>query len=244
MDYSSANTALWGPIVQIAIIAGAILAFFYARGKKIPVPALMDVAVIGLLLGQVIGRWANFINREAFGTVTNLPWRMEIWIEGRGPVGVHPTFLYESLWNLVGLLLILFVVSKGRRFDGENTCFYFIWYGMGRAWIEGLRTDSLYFFDLTIRGNPVRVSQVVSVIVALIALGIMVYMNRVKKVDPEQMWVYRSAALKAAAAAEAEEVTEAPAAEEITEISEASAEEIVEEAAEAPVEDEADGKEN
>jgi len=223
--------AIWdgGLAIYGAIIAGAIVAFIYARSKKIPVPALMDVAVIGLLLGQSIGRWANFINREAFGTVTNLPWRMEIWIEGLGPTGVHPTFLYESLWNLVGMLLIIFVVSKGRRFDGENTCFYFIWYGMGRAWIEGLRTDSLYFFDFAINGNPIRVSQVLSVIVALVALGIMLYMGRVKKADPAQLWLYRSAELKKAAEAAEETAVEAPSVEEVLVEETVAAEEVVEE---------------
>ena len=233
--------AIWdgGMAIYGSIIAGAIVAFFYARSKKISVPALMDVAVIGLLLGQSIGRWANFINREAFGTVTTLPWRMELFIEGLGRTSVHPTFLYESLWNLVGMLLIVFVVSKGRRFDGENTCFYFIWYGMGRAWIEGLRTDSLYFFNLTLFGNPIRVSQVLSVIVALIALGIMLYMGR-KGVDPERLWVYRVAALKAAEAeAEVVEEVEAPSVEEI--VVEAAVEESVE--AEA-TEEAANGEEN
>ena len=238
--------AIWdgGMAIYGSIIAGAIVAFFYARSKKISVPALMDVAVIGLLLGQSIGRWANFINREAFGSVTTLPWRMELFIEGLGRTSVHPTFLYESLWNLVGMLLIIFVVSKGRRFDGENTCFYFIWYGMGRAWIEGLRTDSLYFFNLTLFGNPIRVSQVLSVIVALIALGIMLYMGR-KGADPEKLWVNRVAAMKAAAEAEAAEVEEAPSVEEImveeTVAQEAAAEETAEE---APAEEVADGEDH
>ena len=69
---------------------------------------------------------------------------------------VHPTFLYESLWNVIGLLLLYFVVSRARRFDGDNTCFYFIWYGLGRFWIEGLRTDSLYLFHWTLFGQRIR----------------------------------------------------------------------------------------
>ena len=71
---------------------------------------------------------------------------MKLWVSQYTSIEVHPTFFYESFWNLIGLLLILFIVSKGRRFDGENTWFYFLWYGLGRFWIEGLRTDSLYFF--------------------------------------------------------------------------------------------------
>ena len=233
--------AIWdgGLAIYGTVIVGIVLAILYARSKKIPVGALTDVAVMGLLLGQAIGRWANFINREAFGTETTLPWRMRLWVEGQGIIDVHPTFLYESLWNIVGLLLILFVVTKGRRFDGENTCFYFIWYGLGRAWIEGLRTDSLYFFDLTIAGHAIRVSQVLSVVVALAALGVMLYNFNVKKVSSENLWVNRVAAIKAAeAAAAAEEVTEAPAAEEV--IAEEAAAEEVAEIAEEP----ADGDQN
>ena len=98
----------------------------------------------------------NFLNREAFGAETALPWRMQLTTTAGELVEVHPTFLYESLWNLIGLLLIVFVVSKARRFDGENTCFYFLWYGAGRFWIEGLRTDSLYLFDWAIAGQPIR----------------------------------------------------------------------------------------
>ena len=79
-------------------------------------------------------------------------------------IEVHPTFLYESLWNLVGLLLIVLIVAKHRRFDGENTLCYFLWYGLGRFWIEGLRTDSLYLFDWTIGGAPIRVSQALSAV--------------------------------------------------------------------------------
>ncbi len=88
---------------------------------------------------------------------------------------VHPTFLYESLWNVVGLLLIVFIVAKGRRFDGENTWFYFLWYGIGRFWIEGLRTDSLYLFNWTIGGEPIRVSQALSLVMVLVAAFMLFY---------------------------------------------------------------------
>lgn len=79
---------------------------------------------------------------------------MRLWTSATEYIEVHPTFFYESLWNLIGLLLILLVVSKARRFDGENTWFYFLWYGLGRFWIEGLRTDSLYLFNWTFLGQP------------------------------------------------------------------------------------------
>ena len=128
LDWSRA-VAIWdgGIAIYGTVIAGALVAFLFTRFKKIPFGAMADLAVMGLLLGQIIGRWANFINREAFGGLTDLPWRMRVWTSASQYVEVHPTFFYESLWNLAGLLLILFVVSKGRRFDGENTWFYFLW---------------------------------------------------------------------------------------------------------------------
>ena len=163
--------AVWdgGLAIYGAVIAGVIVAFFYTRHKRLKMGAMTDLAVMGLLLGQCIGRWANFINREAFGAETTLPWRMRLWTSATQYIEVHPTFFYESLWNLIGLLLILFVVSRARRFDGENTWFYFLWYGLGRFWIEGLRTDSLYLFDWTFMGEPIRVSQALSLLLALTA---------------------------------------------------------------------------
>ena len=159
---------------------------------------MSDLAVMGLMLGQIIGRWANFINREAFGTETTLPWRMQLWISSFSSVEVHPTFLYESLWNLVGLLLILFIVSKGRRFDGENTWFYFLWYGIGRFWIEGLRTDSLYLFDWTIGGQPIRVSQALSLVMVLVSAFMLLYNIKLHPHTREELYVNIAAAKKAA----------------------------------------------
>ena len=124
-----------------------------------------------------------------------------------------------SLWNLVGLLLILFVVSEGRRFDGENTWFYFLWYGLGRSWIEGLRTDSLYLFDWTFMGQPIRVSQALSMVMVVVAACMLFYNIRIKKCSPDDLLVNRLArermAAEAAAAAEdtATEETGAPAEE-------------------------------
>ena len=125
-----------------------------------------------------MGRWGNFMNREAFGGETTLPWRMRLWTSTSEFIEVHPTFLYESLWNLIGLLLIVFVISKARTFDGENTCFYFIWYGLGRFMIEGLRTDSLYLFDITLFGQPVRVSQALSLALVIAGFAILVINKR------------------------------------------------------------------
>ena len=201
------------------VIAGVIVVLIFTKVKKLRFAAMMDLAVMGLLLGQIIGRWANFINREAFGGLTDLPWRMRLWVSSSQYIEVHPTFFYESLWNLVGLLLILFVVSKGRRFDGENTWFYFLWYGLGRSWIEGLRTDSLYLFDWTFMGQPIRVSQALSIVMVVVAACMLFYNIRIKKCSPDDLLVNRLAreqmAAEAAAAAKdtATEETGAPAEE-------------------------------
>lgn len=208
--YRNADGSLdWGRIIAIwdgglaiygTVIAGVIVALLYTRHKKLKFAAMTDLAVMGLLLGQIIGRWANFINREAFGGLTDLPWRMRLWVSAYQHIEVHPTFLYESLWNLVGLLLILLVVSKGRRFDGENTWFYFLWYGLGRSWIEGLRTDSLYLFDWTILGQPIRVSQALSVVMAVVAAWMLFYNIRIKKRSAEDLLVNQRRRLAIAAA--------------------------------------------
>lgn len=213
LDWGS-MIAVWdgGIAIYGTVIAGAIVAIIFTRIKKIPLAAMTDVAVLGLLLGQIIGRWANFVNREAFGAETLVPWRMRLFVSEYQAIEVHPTFFYESMWNLVGLLLILFVVSKGRRFDGENTAFYFLWYGMGRFWIEGLRTDSLYLFDWTFLGAPIRVSQAVSL--ALVALGaaMLVYNIAIRKRTSDGLYVNKLAAeaelAEMAAAAEADEAAE------------------------------------
>lgn len=225
--YRTAGGGLdWGRIVAIwdgglaiygTVIAGALVAFFYTRHKRLKFGAMTDLAVMGLLLGQVIGRWANFINREAFGGLTDLPWRMRLWVSQYQYIEVHPTFFYESLWNLAGLLLILFVVSRGRRFDGESTWFYFLWYGLGRAWVEGLRTDSLYLFDWTLFGEPIRVSQALSVVMAAVAAFMLFYFIRVKKRTADGLLVNQLAAAKAAEEVENPEEAAEPAAEDAEE---------------------------
>ena len=217
--YRNADGSLdWGRIIAIwdgglaiygTVIAGALVVLIFTRVKKLRFAAMMDLAVMGLLLGQIIGRWANFINREAFGGLTDLPWRMRLWVSASQYIEVHPTFLYESLWNLVGLLLMLFVVTKGRRFDGENTWFYFLWYGLGRAWIEGLRTDSLYLFDWTFMGQPIRVSQALSLVMVVVAAFMLFYNIKIKKRTADGLLVNQlAAAEEARLAAEAAEGAE------------------------------------
>ena len=193
--------AVWdgGLAIYGAIIMAVLVAFLYTRAKNIKMGALTDLCVMGLLIGQSIGRWGNFMNREAFGGETALPWRMRLWTSATEFIEVHPTFLYESLWNLVGLLLILFVLTRGRRFDGENTWFYFLWYGLGRTWVEGLRTDSLYLFDWTLMGQPIRVSQALSVVMVVVSAAMLVYNIKFRSHEPEDLLVNRVAAAAAEA---------------------------------------------
>ncbi len=197
--------AIWdgGIAIYGAVIAVVVLALVLSRVKKFSLWAMMDLVVMGLLIGQAVGRWGNFMNREAFGGETTLPWRMELTLRSGEIVQVHPTFLYESLWNVIGLLLIVFVVSKARRFDGENTCFYFLWYGIGRFWIEGLRTDSLYLFDWQLFDQPIRVSQALSLVMIVVSLALLVYHLKIRPHSPEELYVNR---VEAQAKKEAEEI--------------------------------------
>lgn len=155
-----------GLAIYGGIIGGVITLLVVAKVKKIPAPVLLDLAGMGVIIGQCIGRWGNFVNGEAHGGPTILPWGMTI----DGGSMVHPTFFYESLWNLIGFILLHFY-SKKRKFKGEMALLYVAWYGAGRAWIEGLRTDSLYI-------GPVRVSQLLAVISCLAAIAVLVRQYR------------------------------------------------------------------
>ena len=198
--------AIWdgGLAIYGAVIAVVIVGICISRHRGYKLGAMLDLAVMGLLIGQCIGRWGNFMNREAFGAETPLPWRMQLTTVTGQLVEVHPTFLYESLWNLAGLLLIIFVVSKARRFDGENTWFYFLWYGIGRFWVEGLRTDSLYLFNWTIGGQPIRVSQALSLLLAVTAAVMLFYNIKIKKHSRDELLVNQVAAEAAEGTAEAD----------------------------------------
>ena len=151
-------------------IAGALTIIVWSKCKKIPFAATLDMGGSALILGQVIGRWANFVNREAFGYQTDIFCRMGLTRPGHETVYVHPTFLYESLWNLAGFLIINFYWYKKdhRKYDGQLFLFYVFWYGTGRAMVEGLRTDSLY-----IPGTGIRTSQLVAACSAVVALALL-----------------------------------------------------------------------
>ncbi|MEG0036405.1 MAG: prolipoprotein diacylglyceryl transferase, partial [Oscillospiraceae bacterium] len=127
----------------------------------------LDLGGFALLIGQAVGRWGNFINREAFGRETEIFCRMGLTDAAGNTIFVHPTFLYESLWNLLGLLLLHIFSKLGkRRYDGQLFAMYIAWYGIGRLFIEGLRTDSLYLFN-----TGIRVSQLLAGITVLGAIA-------------------------------------------------------------------------
>ena len=174
-DFNSLSDiiAVWngGLAIYGGVIAGALTILIFSKIKKLKTAKLLDIAVPGLIIGQAIGRWGNFCNAEAHGTITDLPWRMGIadgyWIDfanGEAAFGnmyyFHPTFLYESLWNFLGFILIM-SFYKRKKYDGQPTLWYFVWYGFGRFFIEGLRTDSLYLLE-SVLGKTVRVSQLVA----------------------------------------------------------------------------------
>ena len=198
-DWGSA-VAIWdgGLAIYGAVIAALLVGLVLSRRKGFKLGAMTDLIVMGFLIGQAVGRWGNFMNREAFGAETTLPWRMELVTKTGELVDVHPTFLYESLWNVAGLLLIALVVSRVRRFDGQNTWCYFLWYGLGRFWIEGLRTDRLYLFDWTIGGAPIRVSQALSLVMVLVSAFMLLYNIKLHPHKPEELYVNIAAAQKAA----------------------------------------------
>lgn len=180
-----------GLAIYGCIITAVIVALIFCKVKKIRFWALADLGSFGLLIGQLVGRWGNFVNVEAYGGLTDLPWRMGIYDTVDGVyqyMEVHPTFLYESLWNLLGFCLLAFVVAKRRKYDGQIFWGYVAWYGLGRAWIEGLRSDSLYFFS-----TDLRVSQVLA-IVTFVAAVVVLIIQKCKHHSPEDLWVNQIAA--------------------------------------------------
>ncbi len=194
----------WGKAISIwdgglaiygGVIAAIIILLIFCAVNKIKFLAFADLGSYGLFIGQAIGRWGNFCNQEAYGGPTTLPWRMGLTVAGEY-IEVHPTFLYESLWNLVGLAFAHFVLRKHRKFDGQVFLFYLSWYGLGRLWIEGMRTDSLYLFN-----TGIRVSQLLAGICFVIAGALLLVLTIKLKKDPERLYVNQVATL-----AEAEQV--------------------------------------
>ena len=163
---------IWqGGIAIYGGVLGAILGMYvFCRVKKISLGATLDLVLMAFLIGQAIGRWGNFFNREAFGAETDSFLRMGLLDTFTGTVTYHhPTFLYESLWNALGFVVLHFL-SKKREYDGQIALGYVVWYGLGRTFIEGLRTDSLY-----VPGTDIRVSQLLAAVSCLIAAALLAY---------------------------------------------------------------------
>ncbi len=173
--------AIYGGV--LGAVAGVIV---YCRVRKISTGAVLDLVSLGFLIGQSMGRWGNFFNREAFGAQTDSFLRMGLLDSFTGTVTYHhPTFLYESVWNAVGFVILHFL-SKKREYDGQIALGYVVWYGLGRAFVEGLRTDSLY-----IPGTALRVSQVLAAGSCLIAAAVLVWF--ILKPPAKKLFVHRVA---------------------------------------------------
>lgn len=186
--------AIYGGIIG-AVIGVAV----FCRFRKINLPALLDLVLLGFLIGQSIGRWGNFFNREAFGAETESFIRMGLKNGITGEVTYHhPTFLYESLWNAAGFVLLHFL-SKKRQYDGQIALGYVLWYGLGRTVIEGLRTDSLMW-------GPVRVSQILAGVTS-IAAAVALFVLSTRQHDPAKLFVNRMAAAEKAEEKIEEEIT-------------------------------------
>lgn len=187
LNFREGGLAIYG-----GVITAIITTYVFAKMKKIQFGTLCDTAGLGLILGQIIGRWGNFFNREAFGEYTNNLFAMRLpldavrksdvtelmmehleVLDGISYIQVHPTFLYESLWNL-GVLLFLIYWSKHKKFEGEVFLLYLFGYGVGRFWIEGLRTDQLMLTEV------IPVSQALALVLVIVST-VMIVMNRRKK---------------------------------------------------------------
>ncbi len=169
LNIKEGGLAIYGGIIG-GLLGGGIT----CKLRKLKVSACIDTAVVGFTIGQCIGRWGNFINQEAFGGATSLPWGMQSDATEKVVVGpVHPCFLYESLWMLLGFILLHLFTRYKRRYDGQTTLMYMLWYGIGRFFIEGLRTDSL-----TVPGLDIRVSQLISAAMVIVSVVLLIIFRK------------------------------------------------------------------
>ena len=164
-----------GMAIYGGVIGGTITCIVFCKNKKVNILDLIDYIVPGLVLGQAIGRWGNFVNVEAYGIKTCLPWRMGIYKLGKY-IEVHPTFLYESL-TCFTIFIILLLLKNKRKFKGQITCTYLVLYSLERAFVESLRTDSLMF-------GSIRISQALSITIFLISL--IIYIAKMHKIKLEK----------------------------------------------------------
>ena len=171
-----------GIAIYGAVIGAALCTVLHCKIKKIRLTAVLDLVALGFLIGQCVGRWGNFINREAFGAPTESFVRMGLLNTANGQTEYyHPTFLYESVWNLVGFIGLHFL-SKKRRYDGQIALGYVAWYGLGRTFIEGLRMDSLYL-------GSFRISQLVAAITCFVAVAVLIWQTFVPH-DRQKLFVH------------------------------------------------------
>lgn len=192
------NIRAGGLAIYGGIIACVITLVVFAKKRKQNIFLMSDTCAMGLLIGQILGRWGNFFNREAYGGYTDSLFAMAIpvqdaqvvneellshlvYLDGIPYIQVHPTFLYESLWNL-GLLIIIFFYRKHKKFHGEITAIYFLGYGIGRFWIEGLRQDQLIL--ATISGVAIPVSQLLAAIMVVVSVVFIIYGRKKKRIQP------------------------------------------------------------
>ncbi len=182
--------AIWegGLAIYGGILGGALGLLISTKRSRISTRAMFDDFACGLLIGQAVGRWGNFTNREAYGAQTTVPWRMGL-VYSYKTFYYHPTFLYESLWNVLGLVIIHFWSKKNRKYDGQMFLAYLAWYGLGRIFIEGLRTDSLY-----VGSSNLRVSQLLAGLTCVLALAVMFFIRFFRRPEPENLWLNRKGA--------------------------------------------------
>ena len=203
-----------GLAIYGAVLGAAVGVIIFCKIKKCSLPALLDLVSLGFLIGQCIGRWGNFFNREAFGAATDAVTRMGLYNTVTGATEYyHPTFLYESVWNLIGFLLLHFL-SKKKQYDGQIALGYCAWYGLGRAFIEGLRMDSLYW-------GSFRVSQLLAAASCVAAVTVLL-VEAFRPHDPARLAVNRAAVQAAEAAEEIPEADKTPEAEEAAETTEST----------------------
>ena len=177
--------AIWeGGIAIYGSVIGAVIGVIVlCKVKKLKIATVLDITLLGFFIGQILGRWGNFFNREAFGAATDSFFRMGLYNTVTGSWEYyHPTFLYESVWNLVGFILLHFL-SKRRKYDGQIALGYCAWYGLGRCFIEGLRVDSLYW-------GPFRVSQLLAGLTCVAASAILLWQS-FQPHDPANLFVNR-----------------------------------------------------
>ena len=171
-----------GLAIYGGVIGAVIGILVFCKCRRIKPTVVLDVVSLSFLIGQSIGRWGNFFNREAFGAETDVLWKMGLMKQSGDIIYVHPTFLYESLWNACGFVILHFA-SKRRKFDGQVALGYAAWYGLGRCMIEGLRSDSLYI-------GPFRVSQLLAGVSCIAAVSILLW-NHFRPQDPAKLYVNR-----------------------------------------------------